>query len=264
MNSEPIRLRGRSSQSPAPLLVLLADIDTGADLIPSFTGNGWEIAPVVPLGNYLEAGLNFLGTTPTTDSSDQTGYGGHGSIMAAYYAQMMLTMFGIAPHVVPLVAGDAQTLYTDAIGRAQLWVAAEQQRMNAQGRAVQWIVTVEASPGFAGPTELAGRRALDALGIPIIQPAGNSAQDISRLGFEFDQSPTSLIMAAVRPDRSALEPYSNYGSICSYATVPDAFGTSGAAMVAAAYVTGERLTSPSLSTWQLIWQVKHQGLLRGI
>lgn len=244
-----------------PTLVLLADIDSGADLISSWAGNSYGL-PSIPLGHYLEPGLNFLGPTVTTDCSDQLGFGGHGSVMAGYYAVEMKTRFHIDPHVIPLVACNASGYSSQAIGEAELWVAQQQRILNAEGRNAQWIVSLPAEPGVAGLTEYMGRQALNALGIPIVQAAGNDFMNVNFLKFEFDTAPTSLVVSAANAT-GGREAYSNYGNFTVTCTVPDAFGTSGSCMVAAAYWTAERNWCPWLSNANLTWQVEHQGLLLG-
>ena len=240
-------LEGRA----VPTLVLLADIDSGYG------------APGIPRPPWEEKGLNFLGPTVTGNDYDTLGYGGHGTEMADLYAQS-LARLGVQAHVVPLVACGPTTGFlstfmpasytSDAIGRAELWVAQQQRVFNAEGRDVRWIVSLPAEPHPVNVTEFFGRLELDQLGIPIIQAGGNNGWYGSTLFF--DHSPTALVA-----EPSVGAPYT--ASFVTIATTPAGYGSSGATMATAAWLTADTYAHPWWpSAWDT-WDVSHRGVLPG-
>lgn len=248
-----------------PTVVVLADIDTGAIQQPG-------------LGNYLEAEYDFRnGMNGMPVSHLDTS--GHGTAMAADYASIMQNKFGIQAHVVELIAGDANNFTSDAIGRAEQWVARVQAYLNSTGQDVKFVVALPVNFGITLQAELQGRAMLAAEGVPFVQAAGNTQSSFTcdRSGITFyvpmfipnnearylyDQTPNAIIATAYSRTGTK-EADSYYTSRSVNATVPSAdYATSGATMTTSAWVTEVMLAHPGWSGANVVYQVSHQGLLR--
>lgn len=215
-----------------PPLTIICDVNAGF---------GDAAHPKPP---WIEPGVNCLSPTFAGDWYDTLGYGGHGDTIPKLYADVMET-FRIPAHVVPVVACSDKGYATAAIGRAYAWVANEQQRMRANEATahIQWVVTLPAEPGIAGPSESRGRERLDKLGVPLIQAAGNNRQNLDAARSSVHYSGTAIVVGCA-------DPYSGYGRSVVKAHTPPGYGTSGATMVAAAWITAVRI-------WQPAWPIEH-------
>jgi hypothetical protein len=237
--------------------VLLADIDTGGQQIPSWAGSPYGL-PSTPLGNYLLPGLDFRAPgnpVPSVNVDYGGGYGGHGSLMTARYALSMVEA-GEPAVVMPLVAGDLSNVSSDAIGRAMIYVANQQAWEDSHGSPTRWVVALPVEPGIPGALELQGRAALAAENVPLSQAAGNDSWPI--VGPE---GPTTLVMEAAKLD-GRLEPSSNHGWGGTPAVIgADPLGTSAAAEVGAAWLATEIEAYPTATAAQLVGAVHAAGTL---